>query len=98
MGATAWTSSEWDSPGNITRTVAVNCRLMRCSVWLMPAERNSLSNDDFTAPAGVNLSGKRWQQCAKCGVIYYYRKNEKQLTPDIDETIERNKASQPELF
>ena len=41
---------------------------------------------------------KRWKKCASCGVIYYYRKNEPELTPAIDEAIERNKASQPELF
>ena len=38
---------------------------------------------------------RRWKQCAKCGVIYYYRKNQAPLTPEIDATIERNKASQP---
>ena len=29
---------------------------MRCLVWLMPAEVNSLLNVEATAPAGVNRS------------------------------------------
>ena len=62
--------------------------------------------DDIIKPTWDEIEAKyqrlppyrRWQQCARCGVIYYYRKNEPEFTPEVDETIERNKASQPELF
>ena len=35
----------------------------------------------------------RYQACTKCGVIYYYRKGEKHLTPKIDEDIEKAQAA-----
>ena len=67
-GASASTVSESDSPGRTTRTVAVRRRLTRCSVWLMPAERNSLSNDACTAPAGVKCSVMRGPVPASSGM------------------------------
>jgi hypothetical protein len=35
----------------------------------------------------------RYQACTKCGVIYYYRKGEKHLTPKTDEDIEKAQAA-----
>ena len=35
----------------------------------------------------------RYQACVKCGVIYYYRKGEKHLTPKVDEDIEKAQAA-----
>ena len=35
--------------------------------------------------------------CKKYGIIYYYRKGEKRLTPETDKAILINRAQQPEL-
>ena len=43
------------------------------------------------------LPYERLQACKKYGVIYYYRKGEKRLTPESDKAIIRNREQQPEL-
>ena len=43
------------------------------------------------------LPYERLQACKKYGIIYYYRKGEKRLTPETDKAILFNRAQQPEL-